>query len=163
MQVATALVLLLAANTSFNGFPRLLSIMARNGHAPRLCLRLGDRLAFSNGTIALAAAAAVLFAAFAGRTDALIPLYAVGVFVAFTFSQVGMVVHWWRRRDEHWRRSMLLNGVGAAVSAVVFVVAAVTKFGHGAWVALVLIALLVLIAWNASSVPAWRGPGHNAR
>jgi trehalose synthase len=148
LQVATALVLLLAANTSFNGFPRLLSIMARNGHAPRLCLRLGDRLAFSNGTIALAAAAAVLFAAFAGRTDALIPLYAVGVFVAFTFSQVGMVVHWWRRRDEHWRRSMLLNGVGAAVSAVVFVVAAVTKFGHGAWVALVLIALLVLIAWE---------------
>jgi hypothetical protein len=70
----------------------------------------------SNGTIALAAAAAVLFAAFAGRTDALIPLYAVGVFVAFTFSQVGMVVHWSRRRDEHWRRSMLLNGVpGRAV------------------------------------------------
>ena len=94
VQIATALVLLLAANTAFNGFPRLLSFMARNGHAPRLFLRLGDRLAFSNGTIGLAVAAAVLFVAFAGRTSALIPLYAVGVFVAFSFSQAGMVVHW---------------------------------------------------------------------
>ena len=113
--------------------------MARNGHAPRLFLRLGDRLAFSNGTLALAVAAAVLFAVFGGRTDALIPLYAVGVFVAFTLWKVGMVVHWWRRRDEHWRKSMLLNAVGAALSAVVFVIAAVTKFSHGAWVALLLI------------------------
>jgi amino acid transporter len=128
-----ALVLLLAANTAFNGFPRLLSFMAHNGHAPRLFLRLGDRLAFSNGTIALAIAAATLFVVFAGRTGALIPLYAVGVFVAFTFSQAGMVMHWWRRRDEHWRRGMLLNAVGAALSAVVFVIATATKFsqGHG--------------------------------
>jgi hypothetical protein len=148
VQVATALVLLLAANTAFNGFPRLLSVMARNGHAPRLFLRLGDRLAFSNGTMALAVAAAVLFAVFGGRTDALIPLYAVGVFVAFTLSQVGMVVHWWRRRDEHWRKSMLLNGVGAALSAVVFVIAAVTKLSHGAWVALLLIGVLVFLAWR---------------
>lgn len=148
VQAATALVLLLAANTSFNGFPRLLSIMARNGHAPRLFLRLGDRLAFSNGTIALAVAATVLFVVFGGATDGLIPLYAVGVFVAFTLSQVGMVVHWWRLRDEHWRKSMLLNGTGAGLSAIVFVIAAVTKFSHGAWVALVLIALLALFAWR---------------
>ena len=144
VQVATALVLLLAANTAFNGFPRLLSFMARNGHAPRLFLRLGDRLAFSNGTIALALAAAILFVVFAGRTSALIPLYAVGVFVAFTFSQAGMVVHWWQRRGEHWRRSILLNAVGAALSAIVFVIATVTKFSEGAWVALVMILLLVL-------------------
>jgi amino acid transporter len=148
VQVVTALVLLLAANTAFNGFPRLLSVMARHGHAPRLFLRLGDRLAFSNGTIALAVAAAVLFAVFGGRTDALIPLYAVGVFAAFILSQLGMVVHWWRRRDEHWRKSMLLNGVGAVLAAVVFVIAAVTKFSHGAWVALVLIAVLVVLAWR---------------
>jgi amino acid transporter len=148
VQVATALVLLLAANTAFNGFPRLLSFMARNGHAPRMCLRLGDRLAFSNGTIALALAAAVLFAAFAGRTEALIPLYAVGVFIAFTLSQAGMAVHWWHRREQHWRKSMVLNGVGAALSAVVFVIAAVTKFSHGAWVALLLIAMLVLVTWR---------------
>jgi amino acid transporter len=148
VQVATALVLLLAANTAFNGFPRLLSFMARNGHAPRLFLRLGDRLAFSNGTIALAIAAAILFVVFAGRTGALIPLYAVGVFVAFSFSQAGMVVHWWRRRDAHWRKSVLLNAVGAALSAVVFVIATVTKFSQGAWVALLLIALLVLVTWH---------------
>jgi amino acid transporter len=148
VQVATALVLLLAANTAFNGFPRLLSFMARNGHAPRLCLRLGDRLAFSNGTIALAVAAGVLFAGFGGRTEALIPLYAVGVFVAFTLSQAGMVVHWWRRRERHWRKGMALNGVGALLSAIVFVIAAVTKFSHGAWVALLLIAVLVLVAWR---------------
>jgi amino acid transporter len=148
VQVATALVLLLAANTAFNGFPRLLSFMARNGHAPRLFLRLGDRLAFSNGTIALAIAAAILFVLFAGRTRALIPLYAVGVFVAFSFSQAGMVVHWWRRRDEHWRRNMLLNAVGAALSAIVFVIATATKFSQGAWVALLLVALVVLITWQ---------------
>ena len=144
VQGATALVLLLAANTAFNGFPRLLSVMARNGHAPRLFLRLGDRLAFSNGIIALALAAAALFVVFEGRTSALIPVYAVGVFVAFALSQAGMVVHWWRRRDEHWRRSILLNAVGAALSAIVFVVASVTKFSQGAWVALLLIGLLVL-------------------
>ena len=148
VQVATALVLLLAANTAFNGFPRLLSFMARNGHAPRLFLRLGDRLAFSNGTLGLAIAAAALLVMFAGDTAALIPLYAVGVFVAFSFSQAGMVVHWRRRRDKHWRKSMALNAVGAGLSAVVFVIAAVTKFSHGAWVALLAIALLVLLGWR---------------
>jgi amino acid transporter len=140
VQAATALVLLLAANTAFNGFPRLLSFMARNGHAPLPFLRLGDRLAFSNGTIVLAAGAALLFVVFAGRTAALIPLYAVGVFVAFTFSQAGMVVHWWRRREAHWRRGMALNVIGATLSAIVFVIAGVTKFGQGSWVAMVLIA-----------------------
>ena len=148
VQISTALVLLLAANTAFNGFPRLLSFMARNGHAPRLFLRLGDRLAFSNGTILLAVAAALLFAAFDAKTDALIPLYAIGVFIAFTFSQAGMVVHWWRHHDPHWRKSMLLNAIGAVLSAVVFVIAAVTKFSEGAWVALLLIALLVLTTWR---------------
>jgi hypothetical protein len=74
-----------------------------------------------------------------------------------------MVVHWWRRREEHWRRSMLLNGVGAALSALVFAITAVTKFNHGHGVALLLIALLVLIAWECLIRPAWRGPGHNAR
>jgi amino acid transporter len=148
VQATTALVLLLAANTAFNGFPRLLSVMARDGHAPRLFLRLGDRLAFSNGMIALAIAAAALLIGFEGRTAALIPLYAVGVFIAFTLSQSGMVVHWWRRRGEHWRKSMLLNAVGAALSAIVFVIAAVTKFSEGAWVALLSMALLVILSWR---------------
>jgi hypothetical protein len=85
---------------------------------------------------------------FAGRTAALIPLYAVGVFVAFTFSQSGMVVHWWRRREAHWRKGIVLNVIGAALSAIVFVIAAVTKFSQGSWVALLLIALLVLLTWR---------------
>jgi amino acid transporter len=120
-------VLVLAATTAFNGFPRLLSFMAHNGHVPRLFLRLGDRLAFSNGTILLAAAAAAMFAAFDAKTDALIPLYAVGVFVAFTFSQTGMVVYWRQHHEPRWRRRMVLNAVGAVLSAVVFVIAAVTS------------------------------------
>lgn len=148
VQGATAVVLLLAANTAFNGFPRLLSFMARNGHAPRQFLRLGDRLAFSNGTIVLAAGAALLFAVFAGRTAALIPLYAVGVFLAFTFSQAGMVVHWWRRREARWRRGLVINVIAASLSAVVFVIAAVTKLSQGSWLALLLIALVVVLCWR---------------
>jgi hypothetical protein len=148
VQVTTALVLLLAANTAFNGFPRLLSFMARNGHAPRACLRLGDRLAFSNGTLGLALAAAALLVVFGDHTSALIPLYAVGVFVACTLSQAGMVVHWSRQREQHWRKSMLINAVGASLSAIVFVIAAVTKFSQGAWVAIALMVLLVLLAWR---------------
>jgi amino acid transporter len=148
VQISTALVLLLAANTAFNGFPRLLSFMALNGHAPRVFLRLGDRLTFSNGMIVLAVSAAVLYGVFGGKTDALIPLYAVGVFVAFTFSQAAMVVHWWRRREANWRMSLVINAIGAALSAVVFLIAGVTKFTQGAWVALLLIVGLVLLTWR---------------
>ena len=105
-QAATALILVLAANTAFNDFPRVMYLLARDRFVARRYLRLGDRLAFSNGMIALALAAGVLFVVFAGRTQSLIPLYAVGVFLAFTLSQAGMVVHWWRLRtsavaDEH--------------------------------------------------------------
>ncbi|HEX4101959.1 MAG TPA: APC family permease [Pseudonocardiaceae bacterium] len=142
-QAATTLILLLAANTAFNDFPRLLFLMARDNYAPRLFLRIGDRLAFSNGIIALAAAAAIAYAAFHGHTAALIPLYAVGVFLAFTLSQTGMVVHWWRRRGAHWRKSIAFNGVGALLSALVGLTAGVTKFTEGAWVILISIPLLM--------------------
>jgi amino acid transporter len=144
VQAATALVLLLAANTAFNGFPRLLYFMARDGHAPRAFLHVGDRLAYSNGIIALVAAAAVLLVVFDARTDALIPLYAVGVFLAFTLSQVGMVVHWRRHRERGWRRSAAINAAGAALSAAVLAVTAVGKFTEGAWLVLILIPGLVL-------------------
>jgi amino acid transporter len=146
LQATTVLILLLAANTAFNGFPRLLFFMARDAYAPRIFLRIGDRLAFSNGIIALAVAAAVIFAAFQGRTRALIPLYAVGVFLAFTLSQTGMVVHWWRNRGAHWRRSMAVNGCGALLSAVVLLTAAITRFTAGAWVVLAGIPLLIALA-----------------
>lgn len=148
VQASTALVLLLAANTAFNGFPRLLSLMARNGHAPRFFLRLGDRLVFSNGVFLLAGGAALVYAGFDGKTNALIPLYAVGVFVAFTVSQVGMVVRWRRVRGQGWRAGAATNALGAALSGIVFLVAAVTKFTEGAWVALVLIAALSLLSWR---------------
>ncbi|MFG1776356.1 APC family permease [Micromonospora sp. NPDC049048] len=147
IQAATAVILLLAANTAFNGFPRLLFFMAGNGHAPRRFLHMGDRLAFSNGLVALTAAAAAIFVAFRGHTEALIPLYAVGVFLAFTLSQAGMVVHWRRRRDRGWRRRAAVNAVGGAVSGLVLLTAAVTKFSEGAWVVVVAIPLLVLLFW----------------
>jgi len=145
-QAATAAVLLLAANTAYNDFPRVLFLLARDFQAPRLFLRMGDRLAFSNGILLLSVLAAVIFAAFGGETGPLIPLYAVGVFLAFTLSQTGMVMHWWRRRDEHWRRSMVFNGTGALLSAIVFITAGITKFTSGAWVSLVAIGLVILTA-----------------
>ncbi|MGS2618137.1 APC family permease [Micromonospora sp. LZ34] len=145
VQAATALILLLAANTAFNGFPRLLFFMARAEHAPRRFLHMGDRLAFSDGLVALAVAAAVVLVAFRGHTESLIPLYAVGVFLAFTLSQSGMVVHWRRRRGAGWRRRAAVNAVGAALSGLVLVTAAASKFTEGAWVVVVAVPLLVLL------------------
>ena len=143
IQAATALELVFAADTAFNDFPRVLFYMARNDHAPRAFPRIGDRLAYSNGIIVLAVTAAVILAAFGGKTESLIPLYALGVFLAFTLSQAGMVVHWWRRRDRHWRRSLVVNGTGAVASGAVLLTAAVTKFAAGAWVVVVGIPLAV--------------------
>ncbi|WP_328340394.1 APC family permease [Micromonospora sp. NBC_00421] len=145
VQATTALILLLAANTAFNDFPRLLFFMARAGHAPRRFLHLGDRLAFGNGLVALAGTAIVVFVAFGGHTEKLIPLYAVGVFLAFTLSQSGMVVHWRRHREAGWRRRALVNGVGAVLSGLVLLTAAVAKFTEGAWVVVVAVPLLVLL------------------
>ncbi len=122
-QAATAAILLLAANTAYNDFPRVLFLLARDQYAPRLFLRMGDRLAFSNGIILLSVAATVIYVAFGGQTDPLIPLFAVGVFLAFTLSQAGMVVHWWRRRDAHWRKSLFFNATGCLLSAIVFITA----------------------------------------
>jgi hypothetical protein len=144
-QAATAAVLLLAANTAFNDFPRVLSLMARDSSAPQMFLHRGDRLAFNNGIVALAVAAAAVLVAFGGQTDALIPLYAVGVFLAFTLSQTGMVVHWRRHRDAHWRRSVLINGLGAVLSAVVFLIAGITRFAAGAWLAVVVVGAIVIV------------------
>jgi amino acid transporter len=145
-QAATAAILLLAANTAYNDFPRVLFLLARDFQAPRLFLRMGDRLAFSNGILLLSLAAGVIYVAFSGKTGPLIPLYAVGVFLAFTLSQSGMVVHWWRRRDPHWRRSMAFNATGALLSAAVFVTAGITKFTSGAWVSLLAVGLVIALA-----------------
>lgn len=145
-QAATAAILLLAANTAYNDFPRVLFLLARDKYAPRLFLHMGDRLAFSNGIILLAVAAAIIYVAFGGVTDPLIPLYAVGVFLAFTVSQAGMMVHWWRRRDAHWRKSLVFNATGGILSACVFFTAGITKFTDGAWVSIITIGLFILVA-----------------
>ena len=145
-QATTALVLLLAANTAYQDFPRLLFFLARDGYAPRAFVRMGDRLVFSNGILALTVAAAVILVAFHGRTQALIPLYAVGVFLAFTLSQTGMVRHWLRKRGARWRRSIAVNAVGAVLSALVLLTAAVTKFAEGAWVVVVAVPAIIFVA-----------------
>ena len=140
IQVATAAVLLLAANTAYNDFPRVLFLMARDRQAPRSFLRIGDRLTFRNGIMVLSIVSAVIYVAFSGNTATLLPLYAVGVFLAFTLSQTGMVMHWRRHRDQpHWRQSLVFNATGAALSGIVFVIAGVTKFTSGAWVSIILI------------------------
>src|SRR5207245_2575874 len=112
IQAATALILVLAANTPFADFPRLSSLLARDHFVPRQFANLGERLVFSNGILVLAGFAALLVVVFGGETHALIPLYAVGVFISFTLSQSGMVRHWWLLRGAGWRYRLLINGVG---------------------------------------------------
>jgi amino acid transporter len=145
LQFATAGILVLAANTAYNGFPSLSSIIAADGYLPKQLTIRGDRLVFSNGIIALAGAAIALLVAFGGITNALIPLYAVGVFTSFTLSQVGMVRHHLKLREPHWRRSTVLNAVGAVATFVVLAIVAVTKFTSGAWVPIVVIPAIVVV------------------
>ena len=137
-------ILVLAAQTSFADFPRLASILARDGFMPRQFAFRGERLAFNSGIVALAAIAIVVVVAFKGRVEALIPLYAIGVFTAFTLSQAGMVRHWLAEREEGWRRSAMINGVGAVATGIVAVVFAIAKFGLGAWVVIIIVPILVI-------------------
>ncbi|MEO8898625.1 MAG: APC family permease [Candidatus Dormibacter sp.] len=143
--VATTLILILAANTSFSDFPRLLFFLARDDYAPHQFGRLGDRLAYSNGILVLGLLAIVLEVIFGAKVDALIPLYAVGVFLAFTMSQAGMVVRWLRRREPGWRRGLPLNFIGMCLTGVVFIVFGASKLLDGAWVVLVIIPTLVTV------------------
>jgi amino acid transporter len=145
VQAATMLILVLAANTAYADFPRLASIVAKDGFLPRQFSNQGDRLAFSNGIFALSFFAAALLVVFGGDTHALIPLYMIGVFVSFTLSQSGMVVHWWRLRGRGWRTSAFINGFGALVTGIVLCIVAVTKGPEGAWIIIVLIPVLVVV------------------
>ena len=201
VQATTAAILVLAANTSFAGFPRLSSLLARDRFLPRQLSNLGDRLVFSNGIVVLAVFSGILVWAFRGDTSRLIPLYAVGVFLSFTLSQSGMVVHWWREgkalramraaahagesedgagtlksqrpksnlsgkldprrltdaqpksladvvqleKKSHWRKSLVINGIGGVATFVVLMVFIITKFLHGAWIVVVLIPMLVVL------------------
>jgi len=143
VQAATAMVLFLAVNTSFADFPRLSSILARDGFMPRQMANRGDKLVFSNGIIILAGVSILLLVAFHGETHALIPLYAVGVFLSFTLSQAGMVRHW-LKEERPAPHHIVLNGLGALTTGIVTLVIAISKFALGAWMVIVLIPLLVL-------------------
>jgi hypothetical protein len=145
IQGATALILILAANTSYADFPRLGSILAKDKFLPHQFTFRGDRLAFSNGIIVLGVIAALLLAIFDADVDRLIPLYAFGVFVSFTLSQSGMVVHWLRLRGGGWKQSIVVNGVGAVATAVVAVIIGATKFAEGAWISMIAMVLLALL------------------
>lgn len=145
IQYATAAILILAANTAFQDFPRLSSILARDRFAPRQLSNIGDKLVFTNGILALAAVAALLIVIFHGETHALIPLYAVGVFVTFTLSQTGMVMRHLQMRGKGWRVHATINGIGAATTGLVSIVIASVKFIHGAYIVIILIPLLVYV------------------
>ena len=146
-QIATLLILTLAANTSYSDFPRLASLLARDKFLPGQFAFRGDRLAFTTGIVFLALLAILLLVVFQGITTQLINLYAVGVFLSFTLSQGGMVIHWWRLRREHkgWLRSMIINGLGSFTTLIVALVIASTKFLEGAWIVVILIPLIVLM------------------
>jgi amino acid transporter len=144
LQISTFAILILAANTAFADFPRLSSIIARDGYLPRQLANRGDRLVFSNGVLVLAAVAALLIVAFKGDTSALIHLYAVGVFTGFTLSQAGMVQHHRRLREPGWRRGLVVNAVGAVATGTVLGVVIVSKFTEGAWIPAVLIPFIVM-------------------
>jgi amino acid transporter len=142
-QFSTALILILAANTSYADFPRLSSLLAKDRFLPRQLASLGDRLVFSNGIIGLSLSSIFLIVIFHGDTHQLIPLYAVGVFLSFTLSQSGMVLHHLREQEKNWIRSLCFNLLGAITTFIVFIVIASTKFIHGAWMVVVLIPILV--------------------
>jgi amino acid transporter len=145
VQITTAAILILAANTAYQGFPRLSAILGRDRFLPRQFENLGDRLVYSNGIVVLAVFAALLIWAFDANVSDLIQLYVVGVFTAFTLSQAGMVRHWLAKRGKGWQRSIVINGVGAFATGVVLVVIAATKFSHGAWIVIVAMPILVLV------------------
>jgi amino acid transporter len=145
VQAATMLILVLAANTAYADFPRLASIVARDRFLPRQFTNQGDRLAFSNGILILSVLAAALLVVFSGDTHALIPLYMIGVFVSFTLSQAGMVIHWRQSRQAGWRSSAVVNGIGALVTLTVLVIVAITKAAEGAWLIMLMIPALVTL------------------
>ena len=142
--IATFMILILAANTAYADFPRLSSIIARDGFLPRQFFNKGARLVFSNGVLFLALVAGALIVAFEGDISKLIPLYAFGVFTGFTLSQTGMVRHHLRHREPRWRAGMVINGIGAATTGLIATIVVVSKFTEGAWIPAVLIPVMVV-------------------
>ena len=145
ISITITVVLALAANTSFGGLPVLASLVARDNYLPHLFSIRGDRQTFGNGILVLTVLAGALLVAVDGNTNALIPLFAIGVFIGFTLSQAGLVVHWWRERPPHWRRRASINGFGACVTAIATVVFLISKFTEGAWVVVIAIPAFIVL------------------
>ncbi len=145
IQISTMLILAVAANTSFAGFPRLAAILAQDKFLPRQFTGLGDRLVFANGIVSLSVATAFLIILFAGDSHSLIPLFAVGVFLAFSLSQAGMVIHWWREHGRNWLTKAGINGLGALATLVTLFVVGYSKFLEGAWITVIIIPIIVII------------------
>jgi amino acid transporter len=143
LQAGTMLLLVLAANSAFAAFPQLASLLARDGYMPRQMATFGDRLVFSNGIIILGVFACFLLSLFHGDTHALIPLYAIGVFISFTLSQAGMVRRWLTKKGPHWHTKLIVNGLGAVMTGIGTIIIATTKFTHGAWIVFLLVLILV--------------------
>jgi amino acid transporter len=150
IQLATMMILVLAANTSFSGFPILSSIMAQDKNMPRMFSNRGERLAFNYGIVTLGILASVLLIVFRGRTEALIPLYAIGVFLSFTLGQVGLVLKWRRDKSKGWQRKAIINGIGAVVTFFVVIIFSITKFEEGAWIVVIVTPLLLWIITRIS-------------
>jgi hypothetical protein len=151
IQFTTMLILAVAANTSFAGFPRLSAILASDGFLPRPLNSLGDRLVFTNGILFLSGATAILIILFGGNSHALIPLFAVGVFLAFTLSQIGMVLHWRKIKQRGWQFKAFLNGLGACVTGATLIIVGYSKFLEGAWLSILLIATTVFIFYKINA------------
>ena len=145
IQITTMLILYLAANTSYNGLPPLLSILAKDKYMPRYLSYRGERLSYSNGIVLLSVVAGILIWLFNGNVEHLISLYAIGVFLSFTIAQTGLVVHWRREKGSHWRARAFLNGLGAVITGIVVLIIAEAKFFYGAWIVIVFIPIMVFM------------------
>lgn len=146
--ITTFIILILAANTAYSDFPMLLSVMSRDGYVPRQLSMRGGRLSYSSGIVVLSVVAALLILIFKARVDLLIGLYAIGVFMSFTLSQSGMLVHWLKSHEPGWHLKALINGFGAFITFIVVIIVAITKFRQGAWIVIFLIPILVFIMLN---------------
>ena len=143
--ITTFLILILAANTSYSGFPILLSVVSKEGYAPRQLSYRGDRLSFDNGILLLSAAAIILIIAFNAKVSSLIGLYAIGVFISFTLSQAGMFMKWFRQRGKHWIPKAAINGVGALITFIAVIIIAIAKFNDGAWIVVIVAPILIIL------------------
>lgn len=141
----TFTILILAANTAYSGFPMLISVMSKEGYAPRQLSMRGDKLAYDNGIIALSIAAILLLIGFNAKVSGLIGLYAIGVFISFTLSQTGMFVRWLKHKGKHWQLKAFINGFGAVVTFIVVIIIAFAKFSDGAWIVVILIPILIFL------------------